>query len=74
VSPYYDSMIGKLVVHGDTRDEAVTRMQRALGEFLVQGVRTNMAMHQALLAQAEVKAGGVDNHFLERWLAVRECQ
>ncbi len=74
VSPYYDSMIGKLVVLGASRDEAVTRMQRALAEMAVQGVRTNITMHQALIAQSEVKAGGVDNHFLERWLAARECQ
>ena len=71
VSPYYDSMIGKLVTQGETRAEAISRMKVALAELAVQGIQTNVPMHLDLLGDDSVQAGGVDNHFLERWLASR---
>ena len=71
VSPYYDSMIGKLVTQGETRAEAISRMKVALAELVVQGIQTNVLMHLDLLGDDSVQAGGVDNHFLERWLASR---
>jgi acetyl-CoA carboxylase, biotin carboxylase subunit len=71
VSPYYDSMVGKLVAHGATRTEAINRMKVALTELTVEGIQTNVSMHCELLRDASVQAGGVDNHFLERWLASR---
>lgn len=71
VSPYYDSMIGKLIAHGDSREQVFARMQAALDELVVEGIRTNIALHRELVRNAEVKAGAVDNHFLERWLSQR---
>ena len=71
VSPYYDSMVGKLITHGATRAEAIHRMKVALAELTVQGIQTNIAMHSELLGNVTVQAGGVDNHFLERLLASR---
>lgn len=74
VSPYYDSMIGKLITHGISREEAFARMQVALGELTVEGIHTNIAMHRELIRDADVRTGAVDNHFLERWLAARQCE
>ena len=71
VSPHYDSMIGKLIAHGGSRAEVFARMQVALGELAVEGIQTNIAMHRELARDADVMAGKVDNHFLERWLAAR---
>jgi acetyl-CoA carboxylase biotin carboxylase subunit len=71
VPPYYDSMIGKLIAHGDSREEAFARMQTALDELAVEGIQTNIAMHRDLVRNTDVMAGKVDNHFLERWLAAR---
>ncbi len=71
VSPYYDSMIGKLIAHGATRAEALNRMKVALAEMKVEGIPTNITLHRDLLNDASVQAGGMDNHFLERWLAGR---
>ena len=71
VSPYYDSMIGKLIAHGDSREQVFARMQVALDELVVEGIRTNVALHRELVRNADVKAGAVDNHFLERWLSQR---
>lgn len=72
VSPYYDSLIAKIIAHGDTRDEALMRMRIALSELRVEGIRINAALHQAMLADEGFKAGGVDIHHLERWLAQRK--
>lgn len=72
VSPHYDSMLGKLITHGDSRQEALARMRLALGEMTVQGIRTNIELHRDLLSDPGVIAGGVDNHYLERWLASRQ--
>lgn len=71
VSPHYDSMIGKLVAHGDTREQALARMQVALDECVVEGIETNLPLHRALVRDALVRSGAVDNHFLERWLTAR---
>jgi acetyl-CoA carboxylase, biotin carboxylase subunit len=69
VPPYYDSMVGKLITHGASRAQALARMRGALDEMAVEGVRTNLPLHRALLRDPGVVAGGVDNHHLERWLA-----
>jgi acetyl-CoA carboxylase biotin carboxylase subunit len=68
VSPYYDSMIAKLVVHGDTRAEALARLRLALDEMQVSGIETNLALHRKLACDAGFAAGGVDIHYLERLL------
>lgn len=72
VPPYYDSLIAKVITHGDTRDEALARMRVALSELRVEGIRTNVPLHRALLGDEGFQAGGVDIHHLERWLAQRK--
>ncbi|MDP9650963.1 acetyl-CoA carboxylase biotin carboxylase subunit [Paraburkholderia caledonica] len=72
VPPYYDSLIAKVITHGATRDEALARMRLALSEMRVEGIHTNVPLHQALLEDEEFAAGGVDIHHLERWLARRK--
>ncbi|GAB4396717.1 MAG: acetyl-CoA carboxylase biotin carboxylase subunit [Rhodoferax sp.] len=65
----YDSMIGKIIVHGDTREQALARMRTALGEMVVEGIRTNIALHRELFVDASFMAGGTSIHYLESWLA-----
>jgi acetyl-CoA carboxylase, biotin carboxylase subunit len=69
VPPYYDSMIGKLIAYGDTRDQAIRRMRIALSEMVIEGIKTNLPLHQELLADTRVVRGGVSIHYLERKLA-----
>ena len=68
VPPNYDSMVGKLIVHADTRIEAIDRCLRALREFQVGPIKTNIPLHQQLLQIEDFRKGGVDIHYLERWL------
>jgi acetyl-CoA carboxylase biotin carboxylase subunit len=65
VPPYYDSLIGKLVAHGNTRESALARMRTALSEIVVEGIKTNIPLHDLLLRDAEFLRGGTDIHFLE---------
>jgi acetyl-CoA carboxylase biotin carboxylase subunit len=65
VPPFYDSMIGKLIVHAPTRAEAITKMDRALSELQVQGVTTTAAFHQAVLAAPDFAAGQVTTRWVE---------
>jgi acetyl-CoA carboxylase biotin carboxylase subunit len=69
VPPNYDSMIGKLIVHGDTREQALARMRTALGETVVEGINTNIALHRELMVDAKFMEGGTNIHYLEAWLA-----
>ncbi|MFT6767204.1 MAG: acetyl-CoA carboxylase biotin carboxylase subunit [Burkholderiaceae bacterium] len=64
----YDSMIGKLIVHGDTRDQALARMRSALSEMVVEGIKTNIPLHRELMADAKFMTGGTNIHYLEAWL------
>jgi acetyl-CoA carboxylase biotin carboxylase subunit len=66
VSPYYDSMIGKLLVHQPTRDEAIAGMKRALGELRIDGVKTTVPMHLKILAHSAFQSAQVDTTFIER--------
>jgi acetyl-CoA carboxylase biotin carboxylase subunit len=66
VSQYYDSLLSKLIVWGRDRDEALRRLQRALSEYQVLGVKTTIPFHQALIENADFAAGNLDTHFLER--------
>jgi acetyl-CoA carboxylase biotin carboxylase subunit len=68
VPPNYDSMIAKVITHGDTRDEAVARMRTALLEALVEGINTNIPLHRELLVDANFLKGGTNIHYLEEWL------
>ncbi|MFV8835154.1 acetyl-CoA carboxylase biotin carboxylase subunit [Aquisalimonas sp.] len=69
VPPYYDSMIGKLITHSDTRDSALARMRTALAEVIIGGIKTNVALHQDLLLDPNFQAGGTNIHYLEKRLA-----
>jgi acetyl-CoA carboxylase, biotin carboxylase subunit len=71
VPPYYDSLIAKVVTHGASRAEALARMRIALSEMRIEGIRTNVPLHRAILDDNDFCAGGVDIHHLERWLARR---
>ena len=66
VSPYYDSMIGKLIVHQPTRREAIACMKRALGELHVEGVKTTIPLHQKILDHTAFNESRVDTTFIER--------
>jgi len=70
VPPYYDSLIAKLVVHGNTRASALARMTTALDEIIVDGISTNVPLHRDLVRDAAFMAGGTDIHYLERKLAI----
>jgi acetyl-CoA carboxylase biotin carboxylase subunit len=65
VPPHYDSLIGKLITHGDDREIALKKMRQALDEFVVEGIRTNSALHRELVVDPSFVAGGVSIHYLE---------
>ena len=69
IPPYYDSLIGKLIVHGRDRDEALARMRRALGELIIDGVDTTVPLFSRLLENPDIQRGDYSIHWLERWLA-----
>jgi acetyl-CoA carboxylase biotin carboxylase subunit len=71
VPQHYDSMIGKLIAYGDTRDQAIRRMRIALSEMLVEGIKTNIPLHQELMLDARFVEGGTSIHYLEHKLAGR---
>ncbi|MGB3408356.1 MAG: acetyl-CoA carboxylase biotin carboxylase subunit [Jannaschia sp.] len=68
IPPYYDSLVGKLIVHGRDRDEALARLSRSLGELIVDGVDTTIPLFRALLQEPAVQAGDYTIHWLEKWL------
>ncbi len=68
IPPYYDSLIGKLIVHGRNRPEALARLGRALSELIVDGVDTTIPLFPALLAEPDIQNGTYNIHWLERWL------
>jgi acetyl-CoA carboxylase biotin carboxylase subunit len=69
IPPYYDSLIAKLVVRGKDRNEAIQRMSRALGMFIVEGIFTTIPLHRRILADPDFRAGNFDTGFIERFLA-----
>ena len=71
VPPHYDSMIGKLIVHGENRDLALRRMSIALSEIIIDGIKTNIPLHQKLVTNAAFMAGGTDIHYLEDELGLK---
>ena len=71
VPPYYDSLVAKLIAHGVDRAEAIAKMERALGQFIVQGVDTSIPLHQAIFQDSRFRAGEFDTGFMERFLAAR---
>ena len=69
VVPHYDSMIAKLITHGQNREEAMSRMRRALDEFVIEGIKTSIPLHKRIFNDAEFQKGRVSTNFLERLLA-----
>jgi len=68
VPPHYDSMIGKLIVHGETRETALARMCGALSEVVIDGIKTNIPLHREIVQDSAFRAGGTDIHYLEEKL------
>ena len=66
ISPYYDSLIAKLIIHGRTREQCLARLRRALGEYVIEGVETLIPLHLKLANDPDIIAGNFDIHFLER--------
>jgi acetyl-CoA carboxylase biotin carboxylase subunit len=71
IPPHYDSLIAKLIVYGDTREECIKRVRRALHEYVITGVNTLLPLHHALSRAEDVVAGEYDIHWLEKWLALK---
>ena len=69
VPPNYDSMIGKIIVYGDTREQAIARMQTALAETVIEGIHSNVPLHRELMVDAKFMEGGTNIHYLEKWLS-----
>ncbi len=69
VPPNYDSLIGKIIAHGDDRGIALARMRNALAEIVVEGIKTNVPLHQLILADSSFERGGTSIHYLEKMLA-----
>jgi len=70
VPPFYDSMIGKVITHGSDRDAAIARMKNALSEIVIDGIKTNVPLHQEIFQHAAFQAGGTDIHYLEKRLGL----
>lgn len=70
VPPYYDSLLGKLIAYGESREVALVRMRNALDEIFIEGIKTNIPMHQEILRDANFLAGGTDIHYLEKKLGL----
>ena len=68
IPPYYDSLIGKLIVHGRDRPEALARLKRALGEIIIDGIDTSIPLFHMLLAEPDIQNGEYNIHWLEKWL------
>jgi acetyl-CoA carboxylase biotin carboxylase subunit len=65
IPPFYDSMVAKLLAHGETREEAIARMQRALDEYVIEGIKTTIPLHKRILGTTLFRRGGYNTHFLE---------
>ena len=70
--PTTTSMIGKIIVHGDTREQALARMRTALSETVIEGINTNVPLHRELMVDAKFMDGGTNIHYLEEWLSQRQ--
>jgi acetyl-CoA carboxylase biotin carboxylase subunit len=72
VPPNYDSMIAKLISYGDTRETAIARMRQALDELVIDGIKTNIELHQKIIRNPAIKQGGFNIHYLEKMLKDEE--
>jgi len=71
IPPYYDSLIGKLIVYGRTREECLMRLRRAIDEFVVDGIKTTLPLFQRLIKEPDILAGNYDIHWLEKYLGMK---
>ena len=71
VPPYYDSLVAKIIAHGEDRDTAIARMRNALSEMVVEGIKTNAPLHQEIFGHSAFRQGGLDIHYLERRLGLK---
>jgi acetyl-CoA carboxylase biotin carboxylase subunit len=69
IPPYYDSLIAKLCARGRDREEAISRMARALDMFVVEGIHTSIPLHKRIMADEDFRAGKIDTKFMERFLS-----
>ena len=69
IPPYYDSLAGKLIVHGRNRNECLMRLRRALDELVVGGIETTIPLHQQLVREPDILNGDYNIHWLEKFLA-----
>jgi acetyl-CoA carboxylase biotin carboxylase subunit len=72
VPPHYDSMVGKVIAYGATREQAISRMQIALSEMVVEGILTNIPLHRELMVDSRFAEGGTNIHYLEQKLAKKK--
>lgn len=72
VPPYYDSMIGKIITHGSTREEALNKMNNALSETVIEGIKTNLPLQQEIISDSNFRKGGQNIHYLEKKLGMKE--
>jgi len=70
VPPYYDSMIGKLITYGSSRETAIARMNGALSEIIIEGIKTNIDLQIDILSDSNFAEGGADIHYLEKKLGI----
>ena len=71
VPPYYDSLIGKLITYGENRDIAIARMINALNELVIEGIKSNISLHQELMLDPKFRKGSQDIHYLEKKLGLK---
>ena len=71
IPPYYDSLVGKLIVHGENRNEAISRLSRSLSELIIDGIDTTIPLFDELLNEDDIKNGEYNIHWLEKWLEHR---
>jgi acetyl-CoA carboxylase biotin carboxylase subunit len=72
VPPHYDSLVAKVIVHARTREEGLMRVERALGETIIDGIHTNIQLHERILQEPEFRAGQFNIHWLEKMLARKQ--
>ena len=73
ISPYYDSLVAKLMTHGRDRAEAIARMRRCLDVMVVEGIKTNIPLHRRIMDDPDFLAGRLDTRFMERFLQQRKA-
>ena len=71
IPPYYDSLVGKLIVHGENRNEAMARLSRSLSELIIDGIDTTIPLFDELLNEDDIINGDYNIHWLEKWLEQR---